>query len=168
MRSLEKVESDLVIEESHMFNRVWIVALLLIAGLGKSVAQPTAKLKTISRVNALIGQFLKIAEKCVAHRGEPDVTSLDREIGIVLQKERDPDVLARVALVSYIYSYPGNAGEQNFDEVFRVAWDACIRRIGQIGGQPAIDALEYIAQNTNLDGASSLLWKETMARLKAK
>jgi len=44
MRSLEKVESDLVIEESHMFNRVWIVALLLIAGLGKSVAQPGALL----------------------------------------------------------------------------------------------------------------------------
>ena len=49
-----------------MFNRFWIVALLSMVGLGNAVAQPTAKLKSISRVNVLIGQFLTIAGKCVA------------------------------------------------------------------------------------------------------
>ena len=152
-----------------MFNKnVWILSLILAIGLGQSVAQPKAKLTTITRVNFTIGRLLEIAKNRVAHGGEPERSSLNREVDRLLQHERDPDVLARVALISYIYLGPGSAGDESFDDVFDVAWGTCIRRIEQIGGQPAINALEDIEQGMQLDGAFGLTWKESMERLKAK
>jgi len=149
-----------------MFNKIWIFSIILAIALGQSVAQPKAKLTTMTRVNFTIGRLLEIAENRVAHGGEPDRSSLNREVDRLLQHERDPDVLARVALISHIYLRPGNAGDEAFDNVFDVAWGTCIWRIEQIGGQPAIKALESIGMH--LDGACGLDWQESMERLKAK
>jgi hypothetical protein len=151
-----------------MFRKLWILSLLLVIGLGQAVARPAEKLTTILRVNSITGRLLEVATSRVAHGGDTDRSSLNKEVDRLLQQERDPDVLARVALISHIYLSPGSAGDERFDDVFDVAWEACIRRIEQIGGQSAIDALESIERDMRLDGAYSLLWKTSMERLKSK
>lgn len=151
-----------------MFGKLWALSLVVIMGIGQSVAQPAAKVTTIRKVNTITLRLLKIAEKRVAQGGDPARPALENEIDPVLQGQSDPDVLARVALVSNIYLHPGNAGDEAFDDVFDIAWAACIRRIEQIGGQSAIDALESIQAGMHLDGSYSLQWRESMERLKAK
>jgi len=151
-----------------MFNRIWVLAFILIVGSGQSLAQPGQKTATISRVNALTGRLVKIAKHRTAHRRDPIGMSLAGAIDRLLQNESDPDVLARVALISNVYLHPGSAGDEAVDEVFEVAWGACVRRIEQIGGQPAIDALENIRQNMRLDGSLSMTLSSATERLKAK
>jgi hypothetical protein len=151
-----------------MSKKLCILSLLLATGLGHPTAQPVAKMATINRVGSIATQLLEIANRRAAKGGDSDRMALYKETEHLLRSERDPDALARVALISNIYLHPGNAGDESFDEVFDVAWGACVRRIEQIGGQSAIDALEFLESNMRLDGAYSLTWKESMERLKAK
>ena len=156
------------IEDGCMFRALWALSLVAIMGSLQSVAQPAAKVTTIRKVNTVTARLLEIAEKRVAHSGDPARATLENEIDRVLQGLSNPDVLARVALVSNIYLRPGNAGDEAFDDVFDIAWATCIRRIEQIGGKSAIDALESIQAGMHLDGSYSLQWEESIERLKAK
>jgi hypothetical protein len=151
-----------------MSDKLLIFSFLLVIGSVQATPQPVAKMATINRVNSIATQLLKIANHRVAKGGESDRQTLYKKIEQLLRSERDPDVLARVALISNIYLYPGSAGDEAVDDVFDAAWEACIRRIEQIGGQSAINALELVKWNMRLDGAYSLIWKESMGRLAAR
>ena len=148
-----------------MSSKRWFAYLVLLLGFSHCLAQPTAKVATIAKVRSTTGQLFQIAQDRV-RLGESERSSLTREVDRILQHERDPDVLARVALISSVYMNPGSAGDETFDDVFDIAWETCVRRIEQTGGQPAIDALEQIKSNMRLDGGYSLLWEESMERLK--
>src|SRR5580704_16045638 len=151
-----------------MPNKLWVLSFLLVIGSAQARSQAVAKMATINRVNSIATQLLEIANHRVAKGGESDRQTLSKKIEQLLSSERDTDVLARVALISNIYLRPGSAGDEAFDDVFDLAWEACIRRIEKIGGPSAVDALETIKWNMRLDGAYSRIWKESMWRLEAK
>ncbi len=151
-----------------MSNKLWVFSFLLVIGSAQARSQAVTKMTTINRVNSIATHLLEIANHRVAKGRESDRSGLNQKIQQLLISERDTDVLARVALISNIYLHPGSAGDEAFDDVFDVAWEACIRRIEQIGGPSAIHALETVESNMRLDGAYSLIWKESMERLEAQ
>ena len=67
-------------------------------------------------------------------------------------------------MVARVYS-SGLAGDQAIDDVFWLAWDLCMVRVKEIGGDDALDALEYLQTRGKPEGGDSVVVKELIREL---
>jgi hypothetical protein len=140
-----------------------LIFALWIAMGGYASAQSSNKVDVLRRVNAASAALVKIASE---QKSLPDVGR--KAIRELVDGEDDPTVLAKLSSVSLTYLSPGRAEDHLIDAIFEEGWRNCIWRIERIGGPKAVAALESVSQDQRLDGAFSLILRETLARVKAQ
>jgi len=128
------------------------------------------KVHLLGRVQSVYGQLVELANECRRlpsnfHPEQHQEWIQDR-VDKVVSKVEDPQVLWRVAILSFISAYPEDAGNERVDLVFDFAWTHSVQKIAVSKAPDALEALQTIDQQLKLDAAGALLIEESLEKLK--
>lgn len=147
-----------------------IVCLILTAQHG--LAAPTNEMVLLERSQAMVQKLIALTKQKKAKTGnapieEAVLNKLVIEIEKLLSQEKNPAVLARVALLTRVHVHmrqgANTAKDEMVGEVFTEAWIGCMTNIKRLGGAEALAALDDIERSLSyqtLDGALSLAFKK--------
>ncbi len=148
--------------------RILFLAILMLSPLVAqgAIADTLDHANMVKRANDIVTKIVAIAYER-ANTNENRGSGRDEvraKLSYVFSLENDPHTLVRVAMVARVYS-SGLAGDQAIDDVFWLAWDLCMVRVKEIGGDDALDALEYLQTRGKPEGGDSVVVKELIREL---
>lgn len=120
----------------------------------------------VKRANDIFAKVVAIAyERATASEEERlGHDDLRMELLNIFRAENDPHTLVRVAMATRVYS-SGLLGDQAIDDVFWLAWDLSMVRVKEIGGDDALDALEYLQTRGKPEGGDAVVVEELIREL---
>lgn len=136
------------------------------------LAAPTDEMVLLERSQAMMQKLIKFTKQKKAKLGKAPIeeavqNKLIIEIEKLLSQEKNPAVLARVALLTKVHVDMGQgantAKDEMVREVFIEAWIGCMTNIKRLGGAEALAALDDLERSLSyqtLDGALSLAFKK--------
>jgi hypothetical protein len=149
---------------------VLVVCLVLAAQHG--LAAPTDEMVLLERSQAMMQKLVAFTKQKKAKLGKARIegegmAQLIIEIEKLLSQEKNPAVLARVALLTRVHVHmrqeANTVKDEMVGEVFVEAWFGCMTNIKRLGGAEALAALDDIERSLSyqtLDGALSLAFKK--------
>lgn len=159
--------------------RALLVVVCLLSLSPRAVAAPTEEMVLVERSQATMQKLIAFTKQSKARLGGGPIegaarTRLIVDIEQLLSRERNPAVLARVALLTRAHVDMGQGAgalrDETVEEVFVEAWIVCMTRIRKIGGTQAMQALDDLQRglaNRGVDGALGLAFskaREDVAR----
>lgn len=161
-----------------------LFSFLFLSCLTQQVQAAEDRVTMLERTNVITARVVEFAKQKKMKFGKTRIegaahTKLILELEQFFSKEKNPAVLARVALVTRMFTNYGFESREDDDEKLEVilgeAWFACLTNIRKLGGAEALIALDDMKQNIShrpLDGAEGLAFdkarEEVEQGIKAK
>lgn len=137
--------------------------MCLVSATQTGLAAPTSEMVLVERSQLMMKKLIEFSKQKKAELGR---TGYDNNWGTrlvidterLLSQEKNPAVLARVALIVFMHTNMSRETSTKSDEilvdVFTEAWVGCMTNIGKLGRQDALLALENIEKTLaqQLDG----------------
>jgi len=128
-----------------------IIAIFFVLSCAFAVnSPPLNKEQEVQHSLAVIENTLAIAQR---HLSEQE---RHRLLSMIIGKVHDPPILARVAMISRILYFPGDAGDLKFDDAFDYAFWGCIRRLSKMNDKEASEAFCDIEYMLDLKGGDKI------------
>jgi hypothetical protein len=139
--------------------RLFFVAILMLSPLVAqgAIADTLEHANMVKRANDIVTKIVAIAYER-ANTNENYGSGRDEvraKLSYIFSLENDPHTLVRVAMV--IWLYRSEYIEDIANDVFMIAEDLALFRVKEIGGDKALDALEYLQSRGNLDGGRAFM-----------
>lgn len=161
-----------------------LFSVLLTLFLMQQVRAAEDRVTMLERTNTMTVRVVEFAKQKKMKFGKTRIegrahTQLMIELEQFFSREKNPAVLARVALVTRMFANYGFESREDDDEKLEVilgeVWFACLANIKKLGGSEALIALDDMKQNIShrpLDGAEGLAFdkarEEVEQGIKAK
>jgi len=111
-------------------------------------------------------KLLDVADRCIkglcGSRTSVDQQELGRVVNLLVDKINEPDILFRLAMISWVSYHPGKAGLQPVDLVFETAWRLSVQRLGSLHTVTALSALRSLEGMMVMDGGVGLTVREAI------
>ncbi len=139
--------------------RILFLAILMLSPLVAqgAIADTLDHANMVKKANEIVTQIVAIAYES-ANTSEKQGLARDEvraELSKIFSLENDPHTLVRVAMV--IWLYRSEYIQDIANDVFMIAEDLALFRVKEIGGDKALDALEYLQSRGNLDGGRAFI-----------
>ena len=147
--------------------------MFLVCTMEQGFAAIPDRTMMLKRTNVLMDKLIEFVEKKRVKddkglSNQNDGSQLIIDLERLMSQEKNPAVLARVALVARVYGDHTRDSHQDedyaLDAVLTEVWFACLSNIKKLGGPQALAALDDIQRNISyqtLDGAYSLVFRRT-------
>jgi len=140
-----------------------IVFVVLAFMLALTPLQATDKSSAIGQILSVIQDIHSIASQKSLSPDQAKASIQKRIDGV-----SDPELLVKIAVISSTIAYPGDAGDQSFDNCFFDAFWICVQRLSSLKGRVGADALDEIKRMVPLDGGDKLSLDAFIAKQKGE
>lgn len=133
-----------------------------------AIAQTLDQASMVKRANDMVTKIVTIAHER-ANTNEKQGLERDEviaELSNIFGLENDPHTLVRVVMVTWVYR-SGLIEDVAIDDVFILAEGLALVRVKEIGGDEALDALEYLLTRGHLDGGRGVIVEELIYQLRS-
>ena len=155
-----------------MIFKKFLFALLMACVMQQGLAATSNRVLMLERTNALNVKLIEYVKKKSSKFGKSQIqapanTEIMNELDQLIGREKNPAVLARVALYARMLGDYGFESREDDGEVIDVVlleiWFACLNNIKKVGGVDALAALNDMKRTISLqtlDGAVSLAFRK--------